>query len=143
VCFLRRQLHSWAPCLLLSPPPPPHTHTPTPQILTPRKLYLLASRVAVFPSAAISLVDVAPRYDDAKGAIYLEVRGWVGGGVGGWVGGWHPAWAWCVCEGCRKGWGPASDPGGVGQQWFPEGARRGVGGSAHPIVAAVLSCPQG
>jgi hypothetical protein len=43
------------------------------QILTPRKLFILASKVSVFPSNAISLQEVSPRYDDAKGTIHLDV----------------------------------------------------------------------
>lgn len=43
------------------------------QILTPRKLFILASKVSVFPSKAISLQEVSPRYDDAKGTIHLDV----------------------------------------------------------------------
>jgi hypothetical protein len=52
----------------LSPPAPP-------QILTPRKLFVLPSKVAVYPSNVVSLVDVSPRFDEVKGAIYLDVSG--------------------------------------------------------------------
>jgi hypothetical protein len=43
------------------------------QILTPRKLYVLHGKVAVFPSNAISLEEATPRFDDAKGTIHLDV----------------------------------------------------------------------
>jgi hypothetical protein len=43
------------------------------QILTPRKLYILHGKVAVFPSNAISLEEATPRFDDAKGTIHLDV----------------------------------------------------------------------
>lgn len=46
---------------------------PSVQILTPRKLFVLASKVSVFPSNAISLQEASPRYDDAKGTIHLDV----------------------------------------------------------------------
>lgn len=48
---------------------------PSVQILTPRKLFVLASKVSVFPSNAISLQEASPRYDDAKGTIHLDVSG--------------------------------------------------------------------
>jgi hypothetical protein len=43
------------------------------QILTPRKLFVLPSKVSVFPSNAISLEEVSPRFDDVKGSIHLDV----------------------------------------------------------------------
>jgi hypothetical protein len=43
------------------------------QILTPRKLFILHGKVAVFPSNAISLEEATPRFDDAKGTIHLDV----------------------------------------------------------------------
>eukprot|EP00775_Hariotina_reticulata_P001924 gene1924-2256_t len=44
-------------------------------ILTPRKLFVLPSKVSVFPSNAISLEEVSPRFDDVKGTIHLDVCG--------------------------------------------------------------------
>lgn len=43
------------------------------QILTPRKLFVLPSKVAVYPSNVVSLVDVSPRFDEVKGTIHLDV----------------------------------------------------------------------
>jgi hypothetical protein len=61
-------------CVSALPAAPPSVcHVPPNQILTPRKLFVLASKVSVFPSNAISLQEVSPRYDDAKGTIHLDV----------------------------------------------------------------------
>lgn len=43
------------------------------QILTPRKLFIMPSKVSVFPSNAISLEEATPRFDDNKGTIHLDV----------------------------------------------------------------------
>lgn len=53
--------------------PLPAAAAVSPQILTPRKLFVLSSKVSVFPSNAISLQEVSPRFDDAKGTIHLDV----------------------------------------------------------------------
>lgn len=42
------------------------------QILTQRKLFILPSKVSVYPSNAISLNDVAPRFDEVRGTLHLE-----------------------------------------------------------------------
>lgn len=50
----------------------PGTRTPL-QILTPRKLFILPTKVSVFPSTTLSLQEATPRYDDARGTIHLDV----------------------------------------------------------------------
>lgn len=50
------------------------------QILTPRKLFILPSKVSVFPSNAVSLEEATPRFDDTRGTVHLDVSHSRGGG---------------------------------------------------------------